>query len=703
MERRAGRGFKDDPNEGSHYPCSMSAVLLAEIEELGGPGAVAELMRLSGSRRTVEYLTDLANWISYEEAIALWRAGMQVTHNPQLPRVLGQRAAERLSASPVAAALRSLGSPAKVYEQIATSASKFSTVVRMEAIEVTEHAAVLTAEPVGGFPRALEHCAWTEGLLGATPILFGLDHARVEHHVCAALGAPKCVYRVAWSAPTPPAQPGDNQELAGLRTQLEGLQERFRSLFAAASDLIAADDISDVLARLAERAALEVRAPRHLLAVRPHDGAQPHVHHRGFTEAELATYVDPLLDLADTELPDSWLVVPVSSDRRVYGRLVAAFAPGASFFAEERELLEIFARYAASALDNAVAITEAQRRYDETSALLKLARALATAGTSTEVAQRLSEAVPLVVDCDRSSVYLWDSGQQKLVRRSLSSRDPSDPLLGETWSRGPTPGGPLEQLLAAPNREPMFVDADTGHPRLREELERLGEVAAILVPIATPDSFLGILGVSVRTRSERLAPCPDLLNRLSGVAAQATTALQNGRLVDQITHQAMHDQLTGLANRLQFTEELRRALARARRSSHPVTILYLDLDHFKPVNDQFGHDVGDRVLAQVARRLDSCTRASDTVARLGGDEFAVLVTDRHTAAEADLLGRRLANAFKAPFRVDGRELSLSASIGRAAFPTDAEDADTLLRRADTAMFQAKRRRQRSRGRQLADR
>jgi diguanylate cyclase (GGDEF)-like protein len=701
MERSAGTDCRADTQKGNHYPCSMSAVLIAEVKELGGPAAVAELMKLSGTQRSLEYLTDLANWISYDEAIALWRAGMRVTHNPQLPRVLGQRAAERLASSPVAAALRSLGSPGKVYEQVATSATTFSTVVRMEAVEMGDHTAVLTCEPVEGFERAPEHCAWTVGLLRASPILFGLEHAKVEHDECAALGAPQCIYRIRWSD-EPQHTGAAEPELDALRQQFDGLQERFNSLFAAASDLIAADEISDILARLTQRAAFEVRAPRYLLAVRLADG-DVQVQQRGFDQAELSVHVDRMLDEQETEFPSSWLVVPVRSDRRYYGRLVAAFETDASFFPQERDLMEIFASYAASALDGASAVSEAKHRYDETSALLTLARAMASAGTSTEVAQRLSEAVPAVVDCDRSSVYLWDPGSQALVRAAMTSIDPDDPLLSEEWSRVPSRDGPIHQLLTEPKQDPVFVDAESGPPAFREEMLAAGNVAAIIVPIAAPDAFLGLLSVSVRQTPERLAPSADLLNRLSGVAAQATTALQNGRLVDQITHQAMHDQLTGLANRLQFTQELRRAISRAQRTSQLVTVLYMDLDRFKPVNDEFGHDVGDRVLVEVARRLDGCTRNADTVARLGGDEFAVLVADHQLPDETDQLCQRLTDAFREPFTVDGHELKLSACIGRAVFPNDADGADTLLRRADAAMFEAKRKLGRSDASRLAER
>ena len=152
----------------------------------------------------------------------------------------------------------------------------------------------------------------------------------------------------------------------------------------------------------------------------------------------------------------------------------------------------------------------------------------------------------------------------------------------------------------------------------------------------------------------------------------------------------MHDQLTGLANRLQFTDQLRTAIERGRRDVHPVTLLYMDLDGFKPVNDEFGHDVGDQLLVAVAKRLESCTRSDDTVARLGGDEFAVLIGSSTAAGDAEEVSDRVARALTDPFTIEGHRLSLGASIGRAVFPIDADDADGLLRAADAAMFDVKR-------------
>jgi diguanylate cyclase (GGDEF)-like protein len=389
-------------------------------------------------------------------------------------------------------------------------------------------------------------------------------------------------------------------------------------------------------------------------------------------------------------MPESWLVVPVRSSRREYGRLLALYDPGHRFFAEERELLEVYARYAASALDSATALMDAQRRYGQSSALLQLARALADAGTSGEIASRLVDAVPGVVDCDRAGVYLWQPERGELVRRATTRPGVEHPQdLGE-WRRTPSPGGPLERLLNDPRPEPMFIDANSGGPVLRELSAAIGAVASILVPLVTPDQFLGLVAVSVMDRPERLDLTPDLLDRLSGVAAQATTALQNGRLVDQITHQALHDDLTGLANRLQFAEKLRLAISQARQDGAPVTLLYLDLDGFKPVNDQLGHDAGDELLSAVAQRLTTCARSSDTVARLGGDEFAILIPAPSTPQDTDAIASRVRQAFAEPFAITAHHLGVGASLGRATFPADADDAEHLLRAADAAMFTTKR-------------
>ena len=677
-----------ETDRGDHFSCSMSADVLERVHAFGGADAVAEVLRLAGSKRTPGYLRDITNWIAYDEAVALWRAGALVTHHPQFARTVGKDTAQRLSGLQIASMVRSLGSPENVYRAIVTSAAEFSNVTKLDVTDAGPGFADVLAVASGGFPRSPDHCAWTCGLLTCGTMLFGLDAAGVEHEECQAMGASRCVYRVRWNIDAEPTD-GNGDQIAALEHQLDAVTKRLHSVFAAASDLIAADDLDDVLARITARAALEVRATRYLLAVQVGPSGELHCHHKGFEEEGVAEYVDELLHRKPSARPDSWLAVPVRSNRREYGRLLALRPAGQRFQAQERELFEVYAHYAATALDGASALMEAKRRSEQSSALLSLARALAAAGTSREVAARLADAVPLVVDCDRVGVCLWDAADGVLVRRAVTmTRNGSVEAEEATWD--PVPGTPLHEMITDLSPEPLFVDHTIDDPQLSEMLMVLGLAATILVPLVSADSFLGLLIVSVFDQPERLRLTPDLLDRLSGVAAQATTALQNGRLVDEMTHQAMHDQLTGLANRLQFTGQLRDALSRARDQIHPVTLLYMDLDGFKPVNDEFGHDVGDQLLVAVAKRLASCTRADDTVARLGGDEFAVLIDSQTAPADAEQVSDRLAAAVTRPFMIDGHQLHLGISIGRAVFPIDADDADGLLRCADAAMFGVKR-------------
>ena len=151
---------------------------------------------------------------------------------------------------------------------------------------------------------------------------------------------------------------------------------------------------------------------------------------------------------------------------------------------------------------------------------------------------------------------------------------------------------------------------------------------------------------------------------------------------------ATHDDLTGLPNRTLFNDRLRLALARASRSKENVGVLFLDLDNFKVINDTLGHDVGDQLLKQAARRLGECVRTEDTVARLGGDEFVVLIeaAERHEAA---MTAQRLINSISMSYRLGEHECFVSASIGISMFPEDATDPNGLMRNADAAMYRAK--------------
>jgi diguanylate cyclase (GGDEF)-like protein len=155
---------------------------------------------------------------------------------------------------------------------------------------------------------------------------------------------------------------------------------------------------------------------------------------------------------------------------------------------------------------------------------------------------------------------------------------------------------------------------------------------------------------------------------------------------------ANHDPLTGLPNRSYFQDFLGHALARAQRDKSQVSLLFIDLDRFKHINDSQGHEVGDQVLRVVANRLDEQLRADDFVARLGGDEFAVILTHPPASRAASRVAGKLIKTLAVPFRLEHRRYAIGASIGISVFPDDGLDANTLLRQADLAMYQAKQRR-----------
>lgn len=161
------------------------------------------------------------------------------------------------------------------------------------------------------------------------------------------------------------------------------------------------------------------------------------------------------------------------------------------------------------------------------------------------------------------------------------------------------------------------------------------------------------------------------------------------RTLEQITHLAHFDSLTGLANRTLFRQRLEHALQLSARPGHSVEVLFLDLDHFKNINDTLGHAVGDKVLQEAARRLQRILRESDTVARLGGDEFVVLAENANEPYRGSVIAEKILAAFAPQFLAGPHLLSITTSIGIASFPRDGSDAETLLKHADIAMYQAK--------------
>lgn len=161
---------------------------------------------------------------------------------------------------------------------------------------------------------------------------------------------------------------------------------------------------------------------------------------------------------------------------------------------------------------------------------------------------------------------------------------------------------------------------------------------------------------------------------------------------ERIQHQAYHDSLTGLPNRELFRDRLEQVLAGARRRrGRFAAVMFLDLDRFKEVNDNLGHDVGDELLKQTAERLRSCVRGADTVARMGGDEFTVLLSEVADGGDVEVVAAKVLGAMRKPFALAGRELAVTVSIGASLYPLHGRDAASLMKCADLAMYRVKAR------------
>ena len=185
------------------------------------------------------------------------------------------------------------------------------------------------------------------------------------------------------------------------------------------------------------------------------------------------------------------------------------------------------------------------------------------------------------------------------------------------------------------------------------------------------------------------APLRNRRGTITGVVLSISNVSEARRLVQQMAFQANHDSLTKLPNRYLFQDRLEQAILRSRRGQEPLAVLFVDLDHFKRVNDSLGHAAGDTILCDVASRLEGCVRAEDTVARLGGDEFVVLLEGLSHPDLASVVAHKAIQALLPPFAKEGHEFFLTCSVGIAVFPRDGDDGQTLLKNADTAMYRAK--------------
>lgn len=215
----------------------------------------------------------------------------------------------------------------------------------------------------------------------------------------------------------------------------------------------------------------------------------------------------------------------------------------------------------------------------------------------------------------------------------------------------------------------------------RDSLDWLG------VPLTSPNGCIGAIVVQSYSGDVRYTEEHQTL--LQFVSNQIAAAIERKQNATWLQYIAGHDVLTDLPNRELFHDRLETALAAARRDHQRLSVLYIDLDRFKLANDSYGHDAGDLLLCESARRIRQCLRESDSVGRLGGDEFAVLLLGIHRPEDASAVAEKIRHALNQPFELGDYRLQISSSIGIAVYPEHGEDRKHLMRHADAAMYEAK--------------
>jgi diguanylate cyclase (GGDEF)-like protein len=657
--------------------------LLRYVRAVAGEDAVALVLERAAVPFAAEQLEDQSLWWSYDTRIRLFEAATEVLADPRLLYRVGSAALQSGLAHPLVLLLRAMGTPRQVFRKLPRAVAKFSTTSTMEVLAAGATSATIRYTLHAGYRHSRLDCSYAQGLLSVVPTIFGLPEARIQHDECESDGHAACVYEVTWDRRG--RRPRRRGGATGNDPELHALRGQLRILQSAATDLVGSEDVDTALDRIVARAAQAVLAPAYLLAVRAPDGGNPLVHSAGLPADEVPGMASTLLDGGD--LGPGAVVVDVASARRRHGRLAAIYPAGNGAMGEESSMLAAYAGHAAAALDLIIALEDARKEADRAGALLALAHELSATTDAGAVGDIVSEALPRIVGCRSASILMWEPATGSLrTHATVGLTDAGTDLLRATALRAEDVPELVGMLT---DREPRFLSSATSSPALRRLLNGLGTSDVVAVPLLAGTTFLGIATAGWADGEAPSQLDGDVLARLRGVGDQATTALQKARLLATVSHQATHDALTGLPNRVLFLERLVETIPTAADGSH-VAVLFCDLDRFKQVNDTLGHAAGDELLRQVAARLRGVVRPGDTVGRLSGDEFAIVLPGLVTPSDAESLADRVVACFAEPFRLDGTDVEVGTSVGVAVQALGSVGtAEQLLREADAAMYRHK--------------
>src|SRR4051812_28257613 len=566
----------DGPWPGAADTSGMtSRLMLAYARHEGGDEMVDAVLEAAGVAEHAELLLDERTWFPFAIKIKLFEALAEVLEDPHATRHAGEASLELNVATGLKVALRALGSPRLVYQQIVRANGKFSTRHEMATLELGRESTRISFRDVLGEAVHPLDCDYNVGLLSRVPAIFGQRPARVAHSTCAATGADACVYDIAW----------DRQALP-LRSTLGASA----LATAAIGGSLAVDPALLPVGMLLGAGAGGAAVGRAIATLRARSrGLQVELDERSAVAEQL---MGSLQDLAG-ELRVEELLDKIIDNAR------AAMAGRHFALLLRDETGRLRCRGATGLSAGSIATVEAWASRGDAAAL----------------------AAPQVVEDVTSDAELAPLGE--------------DPLR------------PLRTVCAAP---------------LRYRGERTGVLCALASGAGT---FL-----------------PADVELVHNFATQAAIALGNAEQFAAQRELASRDALTGLLNHREFHEALSREIARCRRHGGSVSVVLVDLDGFKAVNDGSGHGEGDRLLRLVGESIVDACRESDSAFRIGGDEFAVILPH---AGEVHAVADRLVDG------IAGLDARVGASYGVATWPDHGGSKDVLLAHADASLYAMKSR------------
>jgi diguanylate cyclase (GGDEF)-like protein len=664
-----------------HFSGINTRLVTNFVEARFGRPTLMEILELAGETRPLTQLREDSEWSSYEQVRRLFEATSASLGGANwLTVAAAETPIDSESGAEMAQTLQDLGSPGALLRAVVENGGTFgvSTIRLTEGQEVGPSEWVIRERFQGDFAPFREFCAFTAGLLTIFPRLFGLQPGDVVEESCCCDGSPFCAFRLRWS------DADLTQERNYFETRSHLLERRLDSFQRTVESLVSAPDPATGLSEILEATSRAMYAPSYILVTKGTPSMARQLLFSGIDEAEAERISTELPGQCDMDVAGR-LVVRVGSNRCHYGWL-AAIDPGQRrFLSQERAVVRTYAGLVAAALDSKANLEEARRQATTAGTLLELSSSLSALTSTKEMAAHLTRAVPAVIDCDRSMVLLYEPDQLEL--RVVASHGYPSHVSELLPSISVQLAG-----VSDPPRDMCFYNLNETAAFRRRFGFTFDEdaLASASARMTANGEWIGELVVSVIQRPDRLQESQHLCEALSGLSSQVALAIRNARLIDQIRHQAMHDSLTGLPNRVLLLDRVDQALARAQRQGSEVAAMFIDLDEFKTINDTLGHAIGDDVLSELARRLRVTFRADDTIGRLGGDEFVAVLEGPSLDAGPEVIAERILEEVRRPFLVGESgdlRLMITASIGIAAGYRPS--ARELLRDADIALYQAK--------------